>query len=128
MSKPKVIKDYDKLPEKVLEQLKIVYPYGFSQHLVSYVDRQGEKKLALPFETDDYYYLIRMSVVMAESIIEDDDDYDMNGVLKASIKKQYISNHEDSNIMEYNANMDNDFENLSDDDSDSMGDDEDDDY
>lgn len=126
MSKPKVIKDYDKLPEKVLEQLKLVYPYGFSQHLVSYVDRQGEKKLALPFETDDYYYLIRMSLKMAESIIEDDEDYDINGVLKASIKKQYTNNHEDSSVLEFNANDDNDFESLSGDDE-SIGE-EDDDY
>lgn len=115
MSKPRVIKDYDKLPDKVNEQLKLVYPYGFSQHLVSYVDKLGEKKLALPFETEDYYYLIRMSKGMAESIIEDDEDYDMDGVLKSGIKKQYTSNNEDTNIMEYNANMDNDFENMADD-------------
>lgn len=126
MSKPKIIKDYDKLPEKVHEQLKLVYPYGFSQHLVSYVDQKGEKKLALPFETEDYYYLIRMSVVMAESIIEDDDDYDLNGVLKASVKKQYMGNHEDSNILEYNANMDNDFDEIADDDGDSMEEEEED--
>ena len=76
MSKPKVIKDYDKLTEDVVEQIKLVYPMGFTSHLISFTNRHGEKRKGLPFETEKYYYLIRMSEAKAKAIIEDDDDYD----------------------------------------------------
>ena len=44
---------------------------------------------ALPFETDDRYYLIRMTVSEALEIIEDDDDYDKYGILKDEVKVEY---------------------------------------
>ena len=38
---------------------------------------------ALPFETEEIYYLIRMTVLEARQIIEDDDDYDDDGTLRS---------------------------------------------
>lgn len=95
MAKPRIIKDYDKLSEKVVEQIKLQYPHGFAQHLVSFTNATGEKRMGLPFETEDYIYLVRMNAVKAEEIIEDDDDYDDDGNLRASIKAQYEDKHED---------------------------------
>ena len=109
MSKPRVIKDYEKLPEEVLEQIKLVYPRGFSRHLVSFVNRDGERKKGLPFETEDCYYLIRMTEQKAENIIEADDDYDEDGVLKKGIKKQYEDKYDDHDFQDdLNSNEDND--------------------
>lgn len=109
MSKPRVIKDYEKLPEEVLEQIKLVYPRGFSRHLVSFVNRDGERKKGLPFETEDYYYLIRMTEQKAENIIEADEDYDEDGVLKKRVKKQYEDKYDDLDFLDdLNANEDND--------------------
>jgi hypothetical protein len=42
-SKPRVVKDYEKLETVIQEQIKLTYPYGFSEYLVSYVDREGKK-------------------------------------------------------------------------------------
>ena len=50
--------------------------------MVSYVNKDGKKVSALPFETDEIYYLIRMTIQEAEQIIEDDDDYDDDGNLR----------------------------------------------
>ncbi len=111
MSKPRVVKDYEKLPDNIKEQLKLVYPKGFTEHLVSFVNKEGEKKLGLPFETDDYYYLIRMSVNKAVSIIEDDDDYDDDGNLKDFIKEEYEEKYSDVDYLDSNVNDDNDFVN-----------------
>ena len=35
----------------------------------------------MPFETEDYYYLIRMTRSEAQQIIEEDEDYDEDGNL-----------------------------------------------
>lgn len=110
MNKPKVIKDYDKLPEEVIEQIKLVYPRGFTRHLVTFYNKEGERKMGLPFETEDYYYLIRMTVVKAENIIEQDDDYDDDGNLKNKVKRKYEDKYEDLDFLdELNSNDDNDF-------------------
>jgi hypothetical protein len=109
MSKPRVVKDYEKLSPEVMEQIKLVYPLGFNRHLVSFVNRDGEKKMGLPFETEDYYYLIRMTVVKAKSIISEDDDYNDNGVLKASAKSTLEDKYDDLDFLDdLNSNDDND--------------------
>ena len=119
MSKPKVIKDYDKLPPEVIEQVKLVYPRGFRQHLVSFFTRDGEKKMGLPFETDEYYYLIRMTTDRAVNIIADDDDYDDDGILKSKVKAHYEDKYDDLDFLDdLNANDDNDLGDTDDFDSD----------
>lgn len=115
MNKPRVLKDYDQLSEVVKEQIKLVYPKGFTDHLVSYVNKEGENKKALPFETEEYYYLIRMNAVLAEKIIEEDDDFNDRGELKKSVAENYMEKYEDEDYMNYNANEDNDFEDVEDD-------------
>ena len=89
MAKPKIIKDYEKVSEELLMQIKLEYPRGFRKHLVSFIGKDGEKRKGLPFETDDYYYLIRMSPEKASFIIENDDDYNDAGELKKGVKKDY---------------------------------------
>ena len=122
MSKPKVIKDYEKLPPEVIEQIKLVYPRGFSQHLISFVNKDGQRKMGLPFETEDYYYLIRMTT----NIIEEDDDYDDDGILKAKVREKYADKYDDLDFLDdLNANDDNDLgdtDDLTDELSDDLGD------
>lgn len=89
MSKPRVVKDYEKLDLEVQEQIKLTYPYGFEKHLVTFKNKEGKFVSALPFETEDRYFLIRMSVQKAQDIIEEDDDYDDDGNLKEDIKEEY---------------------------------------
>jgi hypothetical protein len=88
-SKPRIIKDYDKLDPAIQEQIKLVYPAPFSDSLIYYFDKDGKNVSALPFETDDKYYLIRMTLSEAERIIEDDDDYDDDGFLKDHVREEY---------------------------------------
>ena len=88
-----------------------MYPRGFSRHLITFKNRDGELKKGLPFETEDYYYLIRMTTAKAENIIEEDDDYNEDGHLKASVKKDYEEKYDDEDFLgELNSNQDNDFE------------------
>lgn len=81
-NKPRIVKDYDKLPEEIVTRVKLNYPEGFVNHLIRYTNKDGKFVSALPFETDDVYYLIRMTELEAKQIIEDDEDYDEDGILR----------------------------------------------
>lgn len=82
MSKKRVVKDYDALPEDIIRLVKMKYPTGYANHLVFYTDKEGKKVSALPFETEEVYYLIRMTVQEAKRLIKEDVDYDEEGVLR----------------------------------------------
>ena len=81
MSKPRIVKDFEKLSEEILAQIKLEYPFGFENKLILFKNKEGKFVSALPFETEDYYYLIRMTASEAQQIIEEDDDYDDEGYL-----------------------------------------------
>ena len=95
MNKPRLVKDYDKIDESVIQQIKLRYPKGFEQNLVQFQNKEGKTVSALPFEMDDVYYLIRMTVLEAQEIIDDDDDYDDDGFLKDDIREEYEEKFEE---------------------------------
>lgn len=80
-NKPRIIKDFEKLSEEVLNSIKLEYPRGFDKHLIKFQNREGKFVSALPYETEEVYYLIRMTLAEANQIIEEDDDYDDDGNL-----------------------------------------------
>ena len=108
-NKLSVIKDFEKVDQDIQEQIKLVYPDGFSQHLVEYKNKDNETVFALPFETDEKIYMIRMSYKRAIQIIEDDSDYDDDGVLKDDIKEKYEDEHSDVEYLSENENYDEDY-------------------
>ena len=95
MSKPRLVKDYDKLDESVKQQFKLHYPSGFEGNLVQFQNKEGKTVSALPFETEEVYYLIRMTVLEAQEIIEDDEDYDDDGFLKDDVREEYEEKFDD---------------------------------
>lgn len=97
MSKEKirVIKDYEKLDEQIQEQIKLIYPNGFSQYLISFTNKEGKLVSALPFETDDKYYLVRMTLKEAKQIIDKDEDYDDDGNLKDESREEFEDKYSD---------------------------------
>jgi len=81
----------------------------FVKHLISFTNQKGEFKKGLPFETDEYYYLIRMTEAKAKDIIKEDDDYDQDGNLLEEVKEQYEEKHDGEDFLNnYNDNTDND--------------------
>jgi len=93
--KPRVVKDYEKLNEDIQQQIKLAYPEGFSHHLITFTNKEGVKVSALPFETDEIYYLVRMTIQEATALIEEDDDYDDDGYLREEIRLDYEEKHLD---------------------------------
>ncbi len=92
-NKPRVIQDFEKLGNEIQEQIKLTYPNGFSQHLIQFTNKDGKLVSALPFETDEKYYLVRMTSQEAKDIIFADEDYDDEGVLKDSSKEEFADKY-----------------------------------
>lgn len=76
MSKKRVVKDFDKLPEDIQLRIRKEFPAGFAHKLVTYSGPKGERISALPFETDDTYYLVRWSIQEYKPLPAKDDDLD----------------------------------------------------
>ncbi|MCD6202472.1 MAG: hypothetical protein J7K46_11760 [Bacteroidales bacterium] len=94
-SKPRIIKDYEKLDKQIQEQIKLTYPEGFSQYLITFLNQNGKYVSALPFETDEYYYLVRMTQDEADMIVSADEDYDDEGILKNEVKEIFEDKYAD---------------------------------
>ena len=95
MAKKRVVKDYTALSEEIVRLVKNKYPSGYAEHLVTYNDKDGKKVSALPFESDDTYYLIRMTILEAKRIVKDDEDFDDDGQLKEDIVDVEVDNEFD---------------------------------
>lgn len=94
-NKPRVLKSYSKLDKEVRRQIKLQYPEGFERNLIKFHDKEGNTVSALPFETEDCYYLIRMTIMQAQEIIDDDDDYDEDGYLREEVRLEYEEEEEE---------------------------------
>lgn len=71
MAKKRIVKDYINLPPQVRLALRKQYPDGYSENLIKFTNAKGKMVSALPFETNDIYYLVRMTVEEAIQIVED---------------------------------------------------------
>lgn len=116
ISKPRVIKDYNKLDKVLQQQIKLVYADGFAENLIHFFDKNGLKITVLPFETEDKYYMLRMTENEAVQIVDDDDDFDDDGFLKTEVKQDYEDKY---------ADMDHIADQITDEDDDMSNDDDD---
>jgi len=94
-AKPRVVTAFEKIDTTIQEQIKLEYPGGFSQHLIYFVNKDGDKVSALRFETEEKIYLIKMSVIDAQQLIEDDEDYDDDGNLTDDAREEYEDKQDD---------------------------------
>ena len=62
------------MPKELQAQIKADYPNGFSHKLISYTTPKGEKVMALPYDTDELSYLVRVTVLDTRNIVREDDD------------------------------------------------------
>ena len=127
ISKPRVIKDYEKLEESIKEQIKLEYPNGFSQNLITFTNKDGMLVSALPFETEDKYYLVRMTTQEAIDIISEDEDYDDEGTLKDESREAYEDKYSEEMEIPDDEEEDDSYDDDEDDDQDDDGDQDDED-
>ena len=85
-TKPKVIKDFDKIDAELLEKVRIFYNNSFADHLITFFNSDGKKITALPFETEDKQYLLRMTDNEVVRVVEEDEDIEDDSFLKNEMK------------------------------------------
>ena len=73
MGKKRIIKKFEQLTEELVEQLRLRYPDGFEDHVITFSNPRGEIEVAIPFETEDISYLIKMP---KHSYSNEEDDFD----------------------------------------------------
>lgn len=95
MSKPRVMTSFFKLDKEIQEQIKLNYPRGFEKHLIRFKNHKKKFVSALPYETDEKYYMVKMSMEEANKIILNDEDYNERGVLRTSVKESYEAKYDD---------------------------------
>ncbi|MEY3243191.1 MAG: hypothetical protein RIR11_4630 [Bacteroidota bacterium] len=83
MAKKRLVKNYEALTPEILEDLKVKYPNGYEQHLIKYTDKDGKFVSALPFDTEEVYYLIRMTIQEAKRI--DNAEYDDDDAIRSDM-------------------------------------------
>ena len=60
LGKQRIIKSYEKLPKNLIEKLNEKYPDGYADYMINIRYSKGQIEVAIPFETDDIYYLIKL--------------------------------------------------------------------
>ncbi|OEK05785.1 hypothetical protein [Roseivirga misakiensis] len=103
-SKLRVIQDYEKLSAELQEQIKLVYPEGYVDHLITFTNAKGEIVSALRFETLEKIYLVRMTKAKAERLVDEDSDFDEDGNLRSNVREQYEEDHSDVDYLSENDN------------------------
>tara|TARA_R110002096_G_scaffold434692_1_gene657410 strand:+ start:33259 stop:33549 length:291 start_codon:yes stop_codon:yes gene_type:complete len=75
--KKRVIIDYKNITSEILKLFTDAYPYGHDEDIIKFTNAKGESVKAVPLETDDTKYLIKVSVEMDQKIddfLEEDDN------------------------------------------------------
>ncbi len=88
-----MVKDYGKLETEIKEQIKLHFQNGFDKHLITFKNLKKKFVSALPFETEDRVFLIRMSQELARKIIKEDEDYDELGHMKPEVRAAYTEKY-----------------------------------
>ena len=74
MSKKRVIKDYEKLSPEIKNLLNETYRGGIAEHVKPYTDVQGKLFYAVPLETENDYFLIRLPFKMVNVKEEEEEE------------------------------------------------------
>ena len=83
-TKPRVIKNFEKIDEKLREEIAKRFPNGYATELQTFDIGGGKFMTALPFETEDFNYLIKFPVtdnvdLESDDSIGGDEDLDLEG-------------------------------------------------
>jgi hypothetical protein len=82
MAKRFVIKDYKSMTPDLMALLVEAYPDGFEYDTEYFTNAKGERVEAVPLETEDTKYLIKVSTTLVQNFeafeSDDDDDSDSN--------------------------------------------------
>ncbi len=129
-NKPRVIKDFEKLDPAIQLMIQDAFPGGYGNQLISIANKDGILISALPFETEDRYYLVKMPLKFSKVVDSDDDDFDDDYIKETSkpdlddeFKKEF-GDDDDSDDDKFDDDDDDDLDDIPDDSESEEDDDE----
>lgn len=74
VAKKKIIVDYKNVPDDVLQMLAEKYPHGYKKDIIKFKNAKGEMVSAVPIDTDEVSYLVKVSVQLQTMV----DNFDLD--------------------------------------------------
>ena len=71
--KKRLVVSFNNLPAELQEQVKMLYPAGFSDYMIRVEKPNGDFFYAVSFETEEISYLVKIDVKI-DDVTDDDDD------------------------------------------------------
>ncbi len=75
MAKKHIVTSYHNLSAELQDAVKGKYPLGFTDSMMRVEKPNGDFFYAVPFETDEVAYLVKIDVKIDDSSQDDDKDY-----------------------------------------------------
>ncbi|HDR88087.1 MAG TPA: hypothetical protein ENN63_00470 [Bacteroidetes bacterium] len=113
MEKRRLVVSYKNLTEELKEQLSHQYPYGYGGHLIKVNKSDHEYFYAVPFETEDTKYLVKIDVKIDLNHDEDEEEEPFTDDTILPEAPEDLDGEDD-----YDDDYDNDIPDADDDDSD----------
>ena len=95
-NKKRSVVSFTNLPAELQEEVKKLYPYGYTEAMMRIDKPNGEFFYAVPFETEEVSYLVKINVKIDDHIEEEDDKDYYNDDLKGA--DELADNEEDEDI------------------------------
>ena len=74
--KRRSVVSFANLPEELQEEVKKLYPYGYNEAMMRIEKPNGDFFYAVPFETEEVSYLVKVTVKIDDHVDDNDDsDY-----------------------------------------------------
>lgn len=94
--KRRSVVSFANLPEELQEEVKKLYPHGYNDAMMRIEKPNGDFFYAVPFETDEVSYLVKVVVKIDDHIEEDEDKDYYSDDLKGA--DEFADNDEEEDI------------------------------
>ncbi len=95
-NKKRSVISFANLSPELQEEVKKLYPYGFTEAMMRIDKPNGEFFYAVPFETEEVIYLVKINVKIDDHIEEEEDKDYYNDDLKGA--DELADNEDDEDI------------------------------
>ena len=104
-TKKRLVVSFNNLSLDLQEQVKALYPLGYTDAMMRIDKPNGDFFFAVPFETDDTSYLVKIDVKIDE-VGADDDDKDFYGDDDLKGADEFANDDSEEDIADSNADFD----------------------
>ena len=102
IAKKRLVTSFNNLPQELQDAVKELYPAGFSEAMMRVDKPNGDFFYAVPFDTEEVAYLVKIDVKIDDKAHEEDDkdyyDDDLKGADELQDDEQMESNSSDDDI------------------------------